>query len=209
MRIIIVRHGESEMNVKTDNGEKLYCGALDIPLSERGVSDAKKLIDNDYLKDVDKVYSSDLIRAYDTAKYATGREDIIKDKRIRERSLGDFEGRSEDTMRKIYPEVYEKAPNGRFRCDFVLKTPTGENYTDVSKRIRSFFEDVVTGNNTKIAVFAHMHAIRCMLYVLLGLEKEVVSTLKIPYSTPIVLEGDTIGEFKLVNFELKDLIKVV
>ncbi len=209
MRIIIVRHGESVMNVKTDNGEKLYCGALDIPLSDRGVSDAKKLIDNNYLKDVDKIYSSDLIRAYDTARYATGREDIIKDKRIRERSLGDFEGKSEETMRQIYPEVYEKAPNGRFRCDFVLKTPTGENYTDVSARIRSFFEDIVTSDDTKIAIFTHMHAIRCMLYVLLGLEREVVSTLKIPYSTPIVLEGNSIGEFKLVNYELKDLIKVV
>ena len=62
--IILVRHAESDAN-----GSGFFAGQLDIPLSDRGREQARRTAN--YMAktyQVDKIYSSDLSRAYDTAK---------------------------------------------------------------------------------------------------------------------------------------------
>ena len=62
-KLLIIRHGES-----LANGGGYFAGQLDIELSDRGLAQAELLADwiyNNYK--VDKVYSSDLSRAYETA----------------------------------------------------------------------------------------------------------------------------------------------
>lgn len=190
MKLILVRHGESEFNKLIDiEGVKMFCGATDVGLTEHGKNQAKYLDGNDKLKDISKVYSSNLIRALDTAKLAMPNKEITVDERIRERSLGYFEKKYVKDMEKEFPELFKKEDKMKFRRDFIVKAPQGENYTDVSNRVKSFFQDLDFNKNEKIAIFSHMHCIRCMLYLLLGLKKEEVTKLTIPNCEIIEIEG--------------------
>ena len=85
--IYIVRHGQTDWNL-----EGRYAGRIDISLNDKGIEQAN--IIKEELKDVkfDKVFSSPLIRAYETAQIICNNK-IIKDDRIIERCNGDLEGK--------------------------------------------------------------------------------------------------------------------
>ena len=65
MFVYVIRHGESETNLS-----KKWTGWLDVQLTEKGYEDAKKAAG--YLKGIsfDKIYTSDLMRAKQTAQTA-------------------------------------------------------------------------------------------------------------------------------------------
>jgi 2,3-bisphosphoglycerate-dependent phosphoglycerate mutase len=65
MRIYVVRHGESETNL-----QKRWTGWMDVQLTDKGREDARKA--GEFLKGItfDKIYTSDLTRAIETAKIA-------------------------------------------------------------------------------------------------------------------------------------------
>lgn len=133
-KYLILRHGESKMNVKkiliSTLPEKVAC-----PLTERGKAQifqaAKKL----KKEKIDLIFSSDLLRARQTAEIVakiTGAK-IIFDKRLRDIQGGIFEGeRIEKFLAfwKSYEEKYTKRP------------PKGENYQDVKKRMIKVIEDL-------------------------------------------------------------------
>ena len=92
MRVYIVRHGESRTN---QNG--LWTGWLDEPLTDKGREDARRAAS--ILKNVrfDKVYSSDLQRAMETAKIATAENDCNCEPELnsllREINVGEIAGK--------------------------------------------------------------------------------------------------------------------
>ena len=85
-KIIIIRHGESLANAK-----RIYLGHTDWDLSEKGKEQARQVAE--YLSDekIDVIYSSDLIRAYNTALPHAQRRGmkIIKSRGLREVYLGE------------------------------------------------------------------------------------------------------------------------
>ena len=95
MRIILARHGETDYNKN-----KIVQGHTDIPLNEdgirQGIAAGKKI--KGY--DIDIAYSIVLDRAYDTARYMLDNSNsdpnkklpVIKDKRLIEKSYGEYEG---------------------------------------------------------------------------------------------------------------------
>ena len=200
MRIVLVRHGESIMN-KIETRLNMFCGALNVPLTEKGRRQAESIMDSEYILSLDEVYSSDLIRAHETAKLMIQKTNLeLKvDRRIRERSLGIFEGEFRDELEIKYPEYFKKEDQLKFRRDFVAKAPEGENYTEVCARLTDFFSEFDLTSDLKIGIVSHIHAIRCMLYLLLGLTKEEILKVAVPNSEPIVLEGTAFGNFKLVS----------
>lgn len=100
--IYLTRHGETEWNEK-----KLIQGHTDIPLNTKGKEQAKLL--GKQLKDIDfdVVFSSDLLRAANSAEIIIKEKEmtVIKIKSLRERFFGRFEGKSLDEMRKAFGEV--------------------------------------------------------------------------------------------------------
>lgn len=89
MRLYMIRHGETEWNVK-----KRFQGQSDIPLNNEGRKIAR--ITAKALADVPftRVYTSPLKRAYETAIIMRGTRDIpvIEDARIMEIGFGVYEG---------------------------------------------------------------------------------------------------------------------
>lgn len=100
-QVIIVRHGQTEWNIKG-----IRQGHLDSPLTHRGLAQAKALAKRLAREKFSLLYSSDLGRAVDTAREianVTGHQ-IITDARLRERHLGIFQGLNADEINERYPE---------------------------------------------------------------------------------------------------------
>jgi 2,3-bisphosphoglycerate-dependent phosphoglycerate mutase len=99
--VIIVRHGETEWNIKG-----IRQGHLDSRLTAKGVAQAKALAARLGREKFTALYSSDLGRAIETAQEiasVTGHE-IIADARLRERNLGIFQGLNGDEIINKFPE---------------------------------------------------------------------------------------------------------
>ena len=87
--ICFLRHGQTSWNV-----EGKWQGHTDIGLNETGLFQANNI--SELLKDqkFEAIYSSDLRRAYSTAEIINRHHNlpIIKDERLREQNLGNWEG---------------------------------------------------------------------------------------------------------------------
>jgi 2,3-bisphosphoglycerate-dependent phosphoglycerate mutase len=90
-RIVAVRHGETDWNVATR-----IQGQLDIGLNATGRWQAARLAQALADEHIDAIYSSDLVRAHETAQ-ALARDRSVRvatDAGLRERGFGEFEGLS-------------------------------------------------------------------------------------------------------------------
>ncbi len=166
--IIIQRHGQSY-----GNRDAIFLGHTDLSLTEEGISQAK--ITAEYLKDekIDKIYSSDLKRAYETAlehkKYHDVEIEVRKE--LREFYVGDWEGANTLALiENLYSEFKER----RFRYDFAY--PNGERTADGAER---FFAEVLKiareNEGKKILIAAHAGVIRAFWFKLIGARTEYMS----------------------------------
>ncbi|GAB4847011.1 hypothetical protein Ancab_026023 [Ancistrocladus abbreviatus] len=105
--IILVRHGETEWNALG----KLQ-GQLDVDLNEIGRQQAATVADRlSREPNISAIYSSDLKRAHETAEIIAakcGGIEVIRDKELRERHLGDLQGlvRQPQELARLKPEAY-------------------------------------------------------------------------------------------------------
>ena len=100
-QVIIVRHGETEWNLKG-----IRQGHLDSRLTTKGMAQAKALGARLGREKFTSLYSSDLGRAVETAQAianVTGHA-IVTDERLRERHLGIFQGLNGDEISAKYAE---------------------------------------------------------------------------------------------------------
>jgi 2,3-bisphosphoglycerate-dependent phosphoglycerate mutase len=100
-RIVAVRHGETAWNRETR-----IQGHTDIPLSEHGLWQAEQVGRALADEGLHAIYSSDLLRAADTAQ-AIGRHTRLAvqfDDTLRERHFGRFEGLTHDEIMAAHPE---------------------------------------------------------------------------------------------------------
>lgn len=104
-RVLAIRHGETAWNV--DNRIQ---GQLNIPLNETGRWQAHRLALALAEESVDAVYSSDLLRALETAQAvsAGAGRNIVTDVGLRERGFGEFEGLTFKEIEQRWPEQSER-----------------------------------------------------------------------------------------------------
>ena len=146
MRLYLIRHGETILNQK-----KCYYGVTDVSLSEEGRLQGLRL--HQALKDVkiDRVISSPLTRAVETAwlvMHGRGPE-VLTDERLMEQNFGMFEGMTHQEILERYPEEY-----AAWNRDFDdWRIPGGECFSDVRSRVDAFVKDL-PGEGT-VLVAAH------------------------------------------------------
>lgn len=188
MELVLIRHGESLGNAL--KGESaVYTGRWDCNLTERGYQQAISLIGTPILENIDAWYSSNLIRTIETAKTITDR-DIIVDKRLQERSLGEFEGLTIESVKKDprYIKYFTDPEFMQFRNSFTVKTPGGENYGDVCERVRDFLQELASKNYKKVAIVTHHCVIRCIVKILNNLSEEETLSFKVNNCEPISVQ---------------------
>lgn len=158
--LILIRHGQTQYNL-----QRKYCGFSDLPLDAAGVKQAENLAHRFKKIQVDKIYSSDLKRAYETAKIIFKNRPISLSKNLREINFGLFEGLDHREAMDKYPELYQEwleNPLG-------FKIPTGESLREVKKRVLGKISSLVYTNKQKtLAVVTHGGPIRIALCHALG-----------------------------------------
>ena len=161
-RIILIRHGETDW---TRQGR--YAGSTDIDLNETGRRQAGRLCERLYAEHIDKVYSSNLKRAYTTAKIALPDMPIEKVPGLREIKFGVFEGLTYDEAMEKYPEIYEEwidKPHD-------VSIPKSEGLKGLSGRVRTALKEIASSNKNKtVAIFTHGGPIRVILCDIAGFD---------------------------------------
>ena len=98
--ILVARHGETDWNV-----ERRVQGHTDRPLNERGLVQAGALAESLEGERLDAVYSSDLSRAYETARLVAEPRglEVTTLPDLREKHFGTWEGLTDDEVLKRFP----------------------------------------------------------------------------------------------------------
>ena len=149
--LILERHGQSDGNVL-----KMFTGHTDLPLTEIGKKQVEKsaqYITENYK--IDKIYSSDLTRAMQTAQYVadkTGLE-IIKSDRLRELYAGKWDGELFTYIEETFPEDWEMWKNDPGNS----RSTGGESMKELSCRVVSELTRIAEENDGK-TVFIATHA---------------------------------------------------
>lgn len=135
-KIIYYVHGTTY-----DNASKRCSGWKQVELNDLGKEQAKNLGKNTKYK-FDVLFSSDLVRAIDSANIAFPGVEKHQDKRLRECNYGILDGKHKSLV--VYEEHIQKQFEG------------GESLKDVERRVRDFVEDIKKNYRGKtIGIVAH------------------------------------------------------
>lgn len=136
MEIIYYVHGTT-----FDNESKLASGWNDVKLNEIGKEQAVNLGKNTPYE-FDVLFSSDLVRAVNTAELAFPKFKTIADSRLRECDYGDFNGKDKKLVN------YKEHINAPFS--------NGESLVEVERRMRDFLEFLKENyRNKRVGIVAH------------------------------------------------------
>ena len=196
-KLILLRHGQSQWNL-----ENKFTGWTDVPLTEQGITEAKKarylLKKNDIYLDI--VFSSILQRANQTAEIALNDPDFInlwedqkliitKDKNLNERDYGDLVGlNKKETADKFGIEQVHI-----WRRSYDISPPNGESLKDVFERVSPYYDKNIHPliiQNKNIIIVAHGNSLRATM-IKVGLYKpEEISKIELPTGSPFCILFD-------------------
>jgi broad specificity phosphatase PhoE len=161
-RILLVRHGQSQ-----GNAERRFGGHSATPLSELGVMQAEATGRALAAEGVTAIYSSDLLRAAQTAE-PLARETGLEIKRtgaLRERNVGLMEGLTFEEAAEQYPEEYAAL----LRRDFEHVLLGGESYRQLLDRAAAELDRAIERNvGGTVALFSHTGTICILTLHLMG-----------------------------------------
>lgn len=149
-KVIMVRHGETEWNALCK-----FLGSVDLPLNEKGRRQAGYA--KEALKDtqIDVIFSSPMVRAYETGEIIKGNRDltIIKEEGLREILCGAWEGLNGEEVEEKFPGQIYLWGNRPEDC----RIEGGDTFAEVSERIIKAFWKIVRENRGKtILITSHM-----------------------------------------------------
>ena len=156
-RIIVLRHAQSLGNAKGS-----FLGHTDLDLTEQGFIQAEMaadFLDATHIH-IDKIYSSDLMRAFHTALPSARRRGLLLSttKELREVYMGKWEGRVVAELDAEYPEEFSIGWRQHFGTCVL---PEGESVPHAARRIYDFVVSRAKENLGKTIMFtSHAAAIR-------------------------------------------------
>ncbi|MGH9942828.1 MAG: histidine phosphatase family protein [Pyrinomonadaceae bacterium] len=161
-RIFLIRHGQSE-----GNAAQRFGGHTPTPLSPRGRAEAEATARALASEGIAAIYSSDLLRAVQTAEplAASLGLEIIKTPAFRERSVGHMEGLSFQEAAETYPEEYAAL----LRRDFERVLTGGESCRQLLDRAAVSLDAAIERHRGEtIAIFSHTGTICILVLHLMG-----------------------------------------
>ena len=156
-RIIVLRHAQSLGNAKGS-----FLGHTDLDLTEQGFIQAEMaadFLDATHIH-IDKIYSSDLMRAFHTALPSARRRGLLLSttKELREVYMGKWEGRVVAELDAEYPEEFGIGWRQHFGTCVL---PEGESVPHAARRVYDFVVSRAKENLGKTVMFtSHAAAIR-------------------------------------------------
>jgi probable phosphoglycerate mutase len=148
-KIVLVRHGETFWNL-----EARIQGHLDSPLTETGIAQAEALAQHFKSQNFAALYSSDLGRAYETARRISEPNGLSVSVKtcLRERNLGILQGQLKGELENQFPQ---EAPYYRNNDpDYLI--PEGETLRQLSQRSVKCLETIAKKHNgERVLVVTH------------------------------------------------------
>ena len=212
--LVLVRHGQSTWNL-----ENRFTGWIDVPLSERGVQEARDagtlLSDAGYAFDV--ALTSCLERATHTLELVLeemgcGALPIIQDWRLNERHYGALQGLDKRETAEKHgaqqvlewrrgfsvrpPELsydHPSHPRNDPRYSEVPNLPGAESLADTLVRVRAWWEEVLVPllrSDQCVLVVAHGNSLRALVKLLDRLSEEEILEFNIPTGIPMMYRLD-------------------
>ncbi len=156
-KFLMIRHGESTANL-----ERKFAGHYNAPLTDLGRRQA--MATAEYIKrnyKVNKVYASDLDRAFTTGKAAADLLglSVTPTSDLREIYAGEWEGVLYDDIKEAYPDLFGKwfGDTGNVRC------PNGESVAELGNRVHSCMIRIAEENpDSTIVIATHATPIRSL-----------------------------------------------
>ena len=192
-RLVLLRHGESQWNL-----ENRFTGWVDVPLSPKGIEEAKQAGEKLRGFTFDRAFTSVLTRANETLRLvleAIGQTTIPieKDKALNERMYGDLQGLNKAETAQKYGDAQVKI----WRRSYDVKPPGGESLKDTAERALPYYEKMIKPHLLKgetIIIAAHGNSLRALVMELDQLSKEEVLELNIPTGVPLLYEFGADGK---------------
>jgi alpha-ribazole phosphatase len=151
--LYLVRHGQTDWNV-----EGRWQGQADVPLNARGRQQAAQVARALSKLGLVAIYSSDLLRARETADTLaalTGLE-VQLDPRLREIHQGQWQGMLVTEIQERYGEAFQRRKDDPLN----VAPPGGETVLQVKERVVDAIEDIIQQHpQERVAVVSHGFAL--------------------------------------------------
>ncbi|WP_420335211.1 2,3-bisphosphoglycerate-dependent phosphoglycerate mutase [Roseibium sp.] len=192
--LVLVRHGQSEWNLKN-----LFTGWKDPGLTEQGVAEAHRA--GQQLRDLklefDIAFTSDLSRAQKTLgiildELGQSGLETLQDQALNERDYGDLTGMNKDQARQEFGEEQVHI----WRRSYDVPPPGGESLKMTAERVLPYYKKeilprVMEGKRTLVS--AHGNSLRSLIMELEDLTPEEILKRELGTGTPIVYRLDENG----------------
>jgi 2,3-bisphosphoglycerate-dependent phosphoglycerate mutase len=187
--LVLVRHGQSEWNLKN-----LFTGWRDVGLTDKGREEARAAGEKLKARGLkfDIAYTSALTRAQKTCGIildVLGQSGLetIRDQALNERDYGDLSGLNKDDARRKWGEEQVHI----WRRSYDVQPPGGESLRDTGARVWPYYlhemQPHVLGGKTML-VAAHGNSLRALIMALDGLSPDEVVKLELGTGVPIVYQ---------------------
>lgn len=164
MKLILVRHGETQWN-----RENRVVGFADIGLNDEGRKQVKKLALALKEERVDAIYASPLSRAWETAQEVARYHDgeVKADDAFKEMDAGELDGLTYEDMRDRYGELIKQWLSEP--ASVIM--PGGESLANVQERAWLAVEKIRENHpDDVVMVVSHNFVILCIICKALGLD---------------------------------------
>jgi len=186
-RLVFIRPGETNWNL-----QGRFQGWVESPLNEYGRLQIERLANFIRNLGLSVLYSSDIRRAKESAEILATRLGYppIYDERLRERSVGHWQGLTVPEIHGWYASEYaefQKDPDN-------YQIPGGESLSQVKKRAQACLKEILKkhdkDDNSTVGIVSHTITINMMLGVLLPKTDTFARTFGNSSVTTVLRDGD-------------------
>ena len=185
--LVLVRHGESEWNLKN-----LFTGWRDVGLTDKGIREAHAAGHRLKAQGLrfDVAFTSALVRAQHSLdlmldELAQKNIPVLRDQALNERDYGDLSGLNKDDARAKWGADQVHV----WRRSYDVAPPGGESLKDTAARVLPYYIEeilprVLRGEN--VLVSAHGNSLRALIMVLEKLSPEGILKRELGTGVPII-----------------------
>jgi alpha-ribazole phosphatase len=163
LELIIVRHGETDSNIKGT-----YLGWTDVELNDTGLKQAEAVSEKLKSTKFDFIVSSPLKRAKTTAEIInkSHKQEIVYNDSLKERNFGLWDDLTYKEIIEKYPEESEEWAKNWSN----YAPPEGESAVEVYEKLMDFIDKlIIEKQEGTILIVTHLGCIRKLIGHLLGM----------------------------------------
>ena len=164
-RIFLTRHGQTDAN-----STYTFQGHIDNHLNAQGYVQAQKLVNYFTNHNLQKIYTSDLVRTVETAKPTAEahNSEIIRLSALKEISFGEWEGLTYEEIKTKWPKDIEAF----FKKPAEKKKKKKKSFREVQNRAWEAFKEIVQkyDDESDIFIVSHGGTVRTILCAVMNLD---------------------------------------